>query len=251
MNLRHAPWGLAEGTNLPSVDRFGDRQRIHVVEGLPTKSEEFAGPERIGHVQHQQNAIPPSGCFEDRSQLLRRQDLFVLRPEIFRNLQRPGRVLDEELLLDCFVEHGLEIRACLLHPILAVGLCQMVHMRLELKLVDRLHWVRAELRDQINLNLSLLLYCSLRSPIPLSYWEVAIANEPLEGDRAIFENSSVCNLAGLLRNLSSKRFARCGLRHIRLKAEPNADANRSDILCLRIDDLLAIEAIPSLPAKQH
>ncbi len=58
MNLRHAPWGLAEGANLPSVDRFGDRQRVQVVEGLPAKSKEFAGPERVGHVQHQQDAIP-------------------------------------------------------------------------------------------------------------------------------------------------------------------------------------------------
>ena len=39
---------------------------------------------------------------------------FVLRPEIFGDLQLPGGVLDQELLLDCFVEDGLEEeRACL------------------------------------------------------------------------------------------------------------------------------------------
>ena len=43
-----ASFGLAEGANLPSVDRFGDRQRVQVVEGLPAKSKEFAGANIFG-----------------------------------------------------------------------------------------------------------------------------------------------------------------------------------------------------------
>ena len=109
MNLRHALWSLAEGANLPSVDRLGDRQRIHVIEGLPAKSKEFAGAERIGHVQHQQDAIPLCRRVQYRSQLFPGQNLFVLRLKILGNLQCPGRILDQKLLLDCFIEDGLGI----------------------------------------------------------------------------------------------------------------------------------------------
>jgi hypothetical protein len=59
-----------------------------------------------------------------------------LWPKILRNLQRPGRIFDQELLFDCFIEDGLEIRATLLHAILAVNFCQMVYVRLQLELVD-------------------------------------------------------------------------------------------------------------------
>jgi hypothetical protein len=47
-----------------------------------------------------------------------------------------GSIFDQEFLLDCFGEDGPEIRTRLLHSILAVRLCQMIHVRLELKLVD-------------------------------------------------------------------------------------------------------------------
>jgi hypothetical protein len=47
---------------------------------------------------------------------------------------------------------GLEIRARLLHPIVAVGFCQMIHMRLQLEFVDRLDWIRAELDARVDPN---------------------------------------------------------------------------------------------------
>jgi hypothetical protein len=50
-DMRRLP-RLAEGTNLPPVDRFGDRQRVLVVEGLPMKCKEFTWAKRVGHVQH-------------------------------------------------------------------------------------------------------------------------------------------------------------------------------------------------------
>ena len=73
--------------------------------------------------------------------------LLVLRPEILRNLQRSGRILDHKLLLYCFIEDGLEIRPRLLHSILAMRPHQMVHMRLQLKFIDGVQASRTELGD--------------------------------------------------------------------------------------------------------
>jgi hypothetical protein len=94
------------------------------------------------------------GLCQNAAHLLPSQNLFILWPKVLRNLQRPGWILDEKLLLDCFIEDGLEVRACLLDPILAIRLRQVVDMRLQFKLVDRFDGPGTELPDQIDLNLS-------------------------------------------------------------------------------------------------
>jgi hypothetical protein len=83
--------------------------------------------------------------------------LLILRPEILGNLQLPGRILDQKLLLDCFVEDGLEIGACPLYPILALNLRQVIQVRLQLKLLHRFNRVWTELTDQVDFDLSFLL----------------------------------------------------------------------------------------------
>jgi hypothetical protein len=45
-----------------------------------------------GHIQHQYEPISPRGLSQYGSQLLPSQNLFILRPEIFGNLQRTGGI---------------------------------------------------------------------------------------------------------------------------------------------------------------
>jgi hypothetical protein len=77
--------------------------------------------------------------------LLPAQDLLVLGPKIFRDLQLPGWVLEQEFLLKGFVKDGLQIRSRLIDPILRVLFRQSVHMRLQHEFVERIKRMVAEL----------------------------------------------------------------------------------------------------------
>ena len=52
--------------------------------------------------------------------------MLILGPKILGNLQLTGRIFNEDLLLDCFVEDGLEIGSRLLYPILRIPLRKLV-----------------------------------------------------------------------------------------------------------------------------
>ena len=100
MNLAEALWCLAEGSDLPSINSFGDRQRVRVVEGAPTQSEQLARAKGFGHVQHEQETVPPGSFRQNRRELLPGQNLLVLGPKVLGGPQLARRVFDQEFLLD-------------------------------------------------------------------------------------------------------------------------------------------------------
>jgi type III restriction enzyme len=109
VTLERTPMGEGSKPKSPLVEvdkqnEDKERQRIHVVEGLPAQSEELAGTEGVRHIQHKNEAIPSGGLRQNGSHLFPCQNLLTLRLKILGNLKRPGRSFDQELLLDCFVE---------------------------------------------------------------------------------------------------------------------------------------------------
>src|SRR5260370_41369601 len=122
MDFGEAPGGLAGGPKLASVDGLRQLQGGAVVAGAPAQSEQVARTERFGHVQHEEKTVSSLGIGQDQPELLPTQNLLVLRSKIFRDLQFTGRVFDQELVLDSFVEDGLQIRSRLLDPVLRVSI---------------------------------------------------------------------------------------------------------------------------------
>ncbi len=87
---------------------------------------------------------------------------------------------------------------------------------------------------------SCFFLCRLWPPISLPKRDIAVAYEPLKGDRPIFKDSAVCGLASPLGDLGLERIARPELRHLPFAAEPNAYANGSDIFGFCVDHILAV-----------
>jgi hypothetical protein len=108
--LPQALFGLAEGTDLSPVDGFSQRQCVAIVEGTPAKGEQLARAKGFSHVEDEQKAISSRGVSQNQPKLFPLQDLVVLRPEILGNLQLAGRVLEQKLLLDGFVEDRSQCR---------------------------------------------------------------------------------------------------------------------------------------------
>lgn len=96
----------------------------------PTKCGQFTRPKGIGHVKPQEEPVSTAGFRQYRSQLIPGQNLFVLWPEIFRDLQLSSWIFDQELLLDHFVKDGLEVGTRLFDSVLRIRASQAIDMRL-------------------------------------------------------------------------------------------------------------------------
>jgi hypothetical protein len=136
MYLPKALFGLAEGTDLSPVDGFSQGQCVAIVEGTPAKGEQLAWAKGFSHVEDEQKAISSRGVSQNQPKLFPLQDLVVLRPEILGNLQLAGRVLEQKLLLDGFVEDRSQVGTGLLDTVLAIPICKLVDVRLQHESVD-------------------------------------------------------------------------------------------------------------------
>jgi len=114
------------------------------------QSEQLARAKGFGHVQHEQETVPPGSFRQNRPELLPGQNLLVLGPKVLGGPQLARRVFDQEFVLDGLVKDGLEIRSCLLDPVLRVPRRQTAHMRLQHESVERIERQIAELQRSEN-----------------------------------------------------------------------------------------------------
>jgi len=138
MHLAKALGRLAEGSNLPHGRQF----RLGRECFSPSKIRQRSANTPLGRRHRSYRAsgavgrgespwpVPPLVDPKSKSA--------YFRPKIFRDLQLPGRILDQELLLDHFIECRLEIGARLFDSVLRVRADQVIHVLLQLRLVVRL-----------------------------------------------------------------------------------------------------------------
>src|ERR1700733_5204222 len=87
-------------------------------------------------------------------------------------------------------------------------------MRLHHVAIERVQRVLPKPADEINFNRSHLLLRRLRPPVSLAKRKVAVANKPLEGSRAVFQDSAPEALTSLLGNFHPEGIARPRLWHL-------------------------------------
>src|SRR5208337_1168883 len=92
-------------------------------------------------------------------------------------------------------------------------------MGLQSELIDVFKANISEFIDQICLDDVLLHLGSLLSPIPLLQWQVAVANEPSEGDGSIDHGSVPCGLSAQSDDLALQLFPGLKLRHFWLQSK--------------------------------
>jgi hypothetical protein len=93
---------LSPVTDVALVDSLRHREGGRLeVEAFPSKSEQLARTEGVGHVKLKQNAISKRELREGQPELIPSECCGVRRSQLCRYLDLACRVLNEEVLIDC------------------------------------------------------------------------------------------------------------------------------------------------------